>query len=92
MENVDELCKLIQETVGETQGAAGEEIRPDTPLLVSGLLDSLTIMKIVTQVEERTGAPFPETSVVAANFRTPAALWDAVEAARGAASSGSALS
>lgn len=82
MDSVDELCALIEKNIGESQGAAGEEIQPDTPLLVSGLLNSLTIMKIVTQVEQQTGISFPETSVVAANFKTPAALWTVIETIR----------
>jgi acyl carrier protein len=78
MHNVDELCTLIQQVINESQDTAEETVEPDTPLLMSGLLDSLTIMRIVTQVERRTGVTFPETAVVASNFRTPTALWEAV--------------
>jgi acyl carrier protein len=82
MDNVDELCHLIEEIIGESQDTAGERVEPQTPLLMSGLLDSLTIMRIVTRVEASTGIAFPETAVVASNFRTPAALWEAVGAVR----------
>ncbi|NEE20773.1 acyl carrier protein [Streptomyces sp. SID7499] len=67
-------------------------MEPDTPLLVSGLLDSLTIMRIVARVEAATGISFPETSLVAANFRTPNSLWAAIGTARAAAGDGSPVS
>ncbi|MFH9264637.1 MULTISPECIES: acyl carrier protein [unclassified Streptomyces] len=89
MEDVNELCGLVQEIVSESHGALDEKVEPDTPLLVSGLLDSLTIMRIVARVEASTGISFPETSLVAANFRTPDSLWAAVEKARAAAGDGS---
>ncbi|MEV5976606.1 acyl carrier protein [Streptomyces sp. NPDC052114] len=85
MKNVDELCSLIQEIIDEAGGHADEKVDPGTPLLISGLVDSLTIMRIVARVEQRTGISFPETSVVAANFRTPTALWEAVETVKGTA-------
>jgi acyl carrier protein len=82
MDNVDKLCTLIQQNIGESHGPVADAVRPDTPLLVSGLLDSLTIMKIITQIERESGVSLPETSIVAANFRTPASLWRAVQTAR----------
>ena len=83
MKNVEELCVLIEEIIGESQGSAEDEkITPETQLLVSGLLDSLTIMKIITRLEARTGISFPEASVIATNFRTPTALWTAFAAVK----------
>ncbi|GAA2332280.1 acyl carrier protein [Streptomyces violaceusniger] len=87
MKNADELCSLIQEIIDEASGHADEKVDPSTPLLISGLVDSLTIMRIVARVEQRIGISFPETEVVAANFRTPTALWDAIEAVKGASHS-----
>ncbi|MFI1012555.1 acyl carrier protein [Streptomyces sp. NPDC020965] len=92
MEDVDELCTLIQGIISESQGSVEETVEPTTPLLVSGLLDSLTIMRIVGRVEARTGIAFPETSLVAANFRTPTALWAAFERTREAAADERAVS
>lgn len=76
MNTVEDLCVLIEENLNEHHRPA--EIAAETPLLVSGLLDSLTIMRIVTQVEQRTGVTLPDTAMVAANFRTPASLWGAL--------------
>jgi len=56
MEDVNELCGLVQEIVSESHGALDEKVEPDTPLLVSGLLDSLTIMRIVAAVEKARAA------------------------------------
>ncbi|MEV7870648.1 acyl carrier protein [Streptomyces sp. NPDC088124] len=92
MEDVDELCALLQGIISESHGALDEKVEHDTPLLVSGLLDSLTIMRIVARVEATTGVSFPETALVAANFRTPTALWTAIERYRAAAGDGSPVS
>lgn len=82
MNNVHELCALIRDVLAETPARVDAEIEPLTPLLVSGLLDSLTIMMIVTRVERDADVEFPEGEVVAANFRTPTALWDLVVSLR----------
>jgi acyl carrier protein len=82
MNSVDDLCALIQQNLGDVEGTPEVDVRPDTPLLVSGLVDSLTIMKIITEVEQRSGVSFPETSIVASNFRTPSLLWTALQGAR----------
>ncbi|MCX4849513.1 acyl carrier protein [Streptomyces sp. NBC_00893] len=92
MKNVDELCSLIQEIIDEAGGHAEEKVDPGTPLLISGLVDSLTIMRIVALVEQRTGIAFPDASVVAKNFRTPTALWEAIEVVRGGATHEGAVS
>lgn len=82
MNNVHELCALIRGVLAESSAPVDVKIEPTTQLLVSGLLDSLTIMMIVTRVEQNAGVEFPEGEVVAANFRTPSALWDLVVSLR----------
>lgn len=76
MNTVEDLCVLIAENLNDHHRPA--EITADTPLLTSGLLDSLTIMRIVAEVEHRTGVAFTDTAMVAANFRTPTSLWGAI--------------
>lgn len=82
MNSVDDLCQLIREILADTSAPVDVAVEPQTALLVSGLLDSLTIMRIATRIEETAGVVFPESEVVAANFRTPQALWQLVQALR----------
>ncbi|ONI91411.1 hypothetical protein ALI22I_08590 [Saccharothrix sp. ALI-22-I] len=82
MNSVDDLCDLIRAILADTSAPADVDIEPQTALLVSGLLDSLTIMRIATRIEETAGVAFPESEVVAANFRTPQTLWALVETLR----------
>ncbi|MFE9748346.1 acyl carrier protein [Saccharothrix saharensis] len=82
MNSVDDLCQLIQSILADTSAPVDVHVEPETALLVSGLLDSLTIMRISTRIEEVAGVDFPESEVVAANFRTPQALWEVVKALR----------
>lgn len=44
-----------------------------------GLVDSLAIMEIVSALDAEAGITLPDTEIVAANFRTPNALWAAIE-------------
>ena len=82
MHDVDDLCDLIARTLAETSAAPPPEIVADTPLLVSGLLDSLTIMALVAAIDREAGVSLPESEVVARNFRTPERLHAAVTRAR----------
>ena len=85
MRSVDDLCQLIRSRVSWTDGETPVEITPETPLLETGLLDSLTIRRIVADLDRTAGIALPRSQVKAANFRTPAALWQAVTEARAAA-------
>lgn len=85
MNSVEDLCALIHSRITWARGEEPRTLAPDTPLLEMGLLDSLAIMEIVAALEKQAGITLPETEIVAANFRTPAALWSVVDAApRGA--------
>ncbi|ANY07730.1 phosphopantetheine-binding protein [Pseudonocardia sp. HH130630-07] len=80
---VEDVCTLVSRVVADASGET-PEIVPDTPLLLSGLLDSLTIMRIVTEIESATGVALPETAIVARTFRTPETVRAAVVAVRDA--------
>lgn len=83
--SVEDLCALIQSRITWARGEEPQTLAPDTPLLEQGLLDSLAIMNIVAALDKQAGIELPETEIVAANFRTPAALWSVVSVApRGA--------
>lgn len=71
---LDALCRIVAGAI-KTDGTP---IDADTELLLTGLLDSLTVVKIVSELETAIGVELPQTMVVARNFRTPRALHDAL--------------
>lgn len=76
--SVEDLCALIQSKITWARGEEPQTLAPGTPLLERGLLDSLAIMEIVAALGRQAGIELPETEIVAANFRTPQALWTVV--------------
>lgn len=84
MTTVDDLCALIRDCVPWAEGETPMAITPDTELLALGLLDSLTIRRIVAELADATGHPLPEQRIVAATFRSPAALWQVLTELRAA--------
>ncbi|CAM5250343.1 hypothetical protein GCM10010329_07970 [Streptomyces spiroverticillatus] len=78
MNSVEELCTLIGSRITWGRGEDASSLDADTPLLERGLLDSLAIMEIVTALDKEAGIALPDTEIVAANFRTPRALWSAI--------------
>ncbi|MER7916671.1 MULTISPECIES: acyl carrier protein [unclassified Streptomyces] len=79
MNSVDELCTLIGNRITWGRGQDARSLDADTPLLEMGLVDSLAIMEIVTALHKEAGIVLPDTEIVAANFRSPKALWAAIE-------------
>ncbi|WP_078630298.1 phosphopantetheine-binding protein [Streptomyces roseochromogenus] len=87
MQSVDDLCALIQEYAASPLSPlavqdAGFEVTPDLRLLDTGLLDSMSVLTLVVEIEQRCGISIPEEEIVAANFRTPAHLWELVSSLR----------
>ncbi|MFF2959065.1 acyl carrier protein [Streptomyces sp. NPDC057963] len=78
MNSVEELCTLIGSCITWGRGEDPQSLNADTPLLEMGLVDSLAIMEIVTALDKGAGITLPDTEIVAANFRTPKALWAAI--------------
>ncbi|MEU3028888.1 acyl carrier protein [Streptomyces incarnatus] len=79
MNSVEELCTLIGSRITWGRGQDARSLDADTPLLEMGLVDSLAIMEIVTALHKEAGIVLPDTEIVAANFRSPKALWAAIE-------------
>ncbi|ANP48180.1 acyl carrier protein [Streptomyces griseochromogenes] len=79
MNSVEELCTLIGSRITWGRGEDAGSLDADTPLLEMGLVDSLAIMEIVAALHKEAGVALPDTEIVAANFRSPRALWDAIE-------------
>ena len=55
------------------------EVRPDTNLLESGLLDSLDFLHLVTFIEEEYQLEFPIEMLTPDNFATPKVVGEVVE-------------
>ncbi|MFF7729516.1 acyl carrier protein [Streptomyces sp. NPDC008001] len=85
MNTVEELCTLISSKITWGRGEEPQQLSPTTPLLEQGLLDSLAIMQIVAALDAEAGIVLPDTEIVAANFRSPQALWDVLENIRAGA-------
>jgi len=52
----------------EAPGAGG--ITPDTPLMTSGLLDSVALIRLAALLERETGFTIPDRDVTAEHFDT----------------------
>lgn len=76
-----ELITLIVAEVTAVQ----EPVELDTDLLISGLVDSLGVVRIVHWLEERCGLVVDPADVTLENFQTVAAIVGYVEHKRGAA-------
>ncbi|MGO3327672.1 acyl carrier protein [Gordonia sp. (in: high G+C Gram-positive bacteria)] len=75
---IDDVCEVVSEAIVRRHGKT-EPIDADTQMLLTGMLDSLTLVNIVGDLEKRLGRKLPEDMVVARNFRTPTALHVAVD-------------
>ncbi|RQO51192.1 acyl carrier protein [Rhodococcus sp. KBW08] len=71
--SLDAVCTVIAQAV-RSPGAEPTVVGADTELLLTGLLDSLTVVKIVAELERLVGGELPQSLAVARNFRTPASL------------------
>lgn len=66
------LADVVQILRGVIPGSP--ELDDDTELLGSGLIDSLSLVAAVTQLEARFGFTFSPEALVPETFETPAAL------------------
>ena len=68
----EDLAQFIDAEVS----LGGEPVRPDTDLVMSGLVDSLGVVRIVGWLENRLGIEIDPGDVVIENFGTVAAIVD----------------
>lgn len=76
----DELTELITNEVSKV----GEPIDASTDLLLSGIVDSLGVVRIVHWLEERCGFEIDAADVTLDNFQTVAATVAYVDRRQGA--------
>lgn len=77
----DELLTLVAEEISAT----GEPVEPDTDLLLSGMVDSLGVVRIVHWLEERCGFAVDPADVTLEHFQTVAAIVAYAQRRQGAA-------
>lgn len=58
----------------DRRGRSWSRVDAETPLFASGLLDSLSILHLIAQVEQLTGCAVPDHLVVMKHFRTARAI------------------
>lgn len=58
----------------EVQQLGVESIEPDTPLLELGILDSLSMVNLLSFLEGNLGVKVPEDQILPENFATPLAI------------------
>lgn len=64
----------------------GQRVEPDTQLLASGLLDSMTLTHLVAFVEDTFAVSIPDDALASKNFRTPRVVVELVAGLLGRAS------
>ncbi len=62
-----------------TELLSGQQIGDDEDLLISGLVDSLGVMRLVTYIEDQFAAAIPPEDVTIENFGTISTIGDYVE-------------
>jgi acyl carrier protein len=63
----DQLLHFIRTDLA---GNDAHQIDEQTPLIDSGLIDSMALMRLISFVEERTSVRIPDDEVVPDNFQT----------------------
>jgi acyl carrier protein len=76
---VNTAQKLKHYIATEIMYADDDALSEDEPLLGSGIIDSLGIMRLVSYIEEEFGVEVPEDQLVPEHFRTVTALAQFVE-------------
>lgn len=74
----DVLINFITEEL--LYGQADVPVEPETNLLVTGLVDSLGIMRLTLHIEETLGIPIPPEDITIENFLTVADMTRYLEA------------
>ncbi len=69
--DLDDVMSLLQQTL-----RLDVPLDADTPLLSSGLIDSLGVVVVVTELEARYGVKIDEADIGVERFDTPAQILD----------------
>lgn len=66
--------RLIELICGDINPAAAGELEPDTDLLLTGLVDSLGVVRIVNWIEDELEVEVDPIDVTLENFQTVSAM------------------
>ncbi len=84
MSTVDQLIEFISDEL--LMGQLDQPLEGDDDLLLSGLVDSLGVMRLMIFLEEDLGIEVPPGDVTIDNFRTPQTIAQYVDTHRVAVS------
>jgi len=73
---IEELREYIK---NEIIGDSNFELSIEQDLLISGLIDSMNLIQIVSYIEEKISKKIPATDIVIGNFRNIQAMSDYIE-------------
>ena len=75
MSQLSETTAILAEQIRQLVPAAADvDLTPEDPLITSGLLDSLTLFRLITAIQRQFGIKIRPQEVVAKNFATLAAI------------------
>lgn len=69
-----ELTDLVNKIATDLANDATEPVEAETELLMSGIVDSLGVINLVTWIEDQIGVQIDPGDVVIENFETPNAI------------------
>lgn len=76
MQDPDQVLNTIREVVW---ALVGRKLRDDDPILSSGLIDSLSILKLIASLENRLGLKIPTAQVQPDDFDSVDYIRDTID-------------
>lgn len=76
MQDPDQILNTIREVVW---ALVGRKLRDDHPILSSGLIDSLSILKLIASLENRLGLKIPTAQVQPDDFDSVDYIRDTID-------------
>lgn len=76
MQDPDQILNTIREVVW---ALVGRKLRDDDPILSSGLIDSLSILKLIASLENRLGLKIPTAQVQPDDFDSVDYIRDTID-------------
>jgi acyl carrier protein len=68
---ISSVAEMIAKFVTSDRQMEGDAVTPDTALLELGILDSLSMVNLLSYLEVNLGVKVPEDQILPENFATP---------------------